>query len=425
MTGLDTPSRLSPPFLFVYNNAPYKPERNTIKIFWLSLACLLILVAYFWGEKIFIERCRRRVPLRVAVTGTRGKSAVARLVAAALRGAGHRVVARTTGSRPAVILPDGSEQEIERKGSPSLLEGKALLHLARKLKADTVVAELMSINPEYLAVEAGRIFRPSVLALTNVRLDHLDVMGRTKEEIARSLASAIPSKCLVFIPKEECLTVFEEKAKKAGSRLIKVPLRKGGPAPAGRLYDFPENTCLALAVAGACGVSERTARKAMAGARPDLGALRAWKVRFGRPSGVWWCLSAFAANDPESTSVIMAKLRSTRFLQKGRRLLLLNLREDRPDRTRQWLEAAGQGYFREFDRLAVSGAPRALQRRLAKIQPAAGPPLTVVSDKDPMAVMNNLLGKETGGGLLVGVGNIGGLGRSLIELWERIGEASD
>ncbi len=396
---------------------------------WLSLACLLALVAYFFWEKISLDGCRRRLPLRVAVTGTRGKSSVARLIAAALRGSGHRVVARTTGSRPAVILPDGSEREIERKGSPSLLEGKALMHLARKLKADTVVAELMSINPEYLAVEAGRIFRPSILALTNVRLDHLDIMGRTREEIARSLAAAIPPESTVFIPAGECLTIFEKKAKKVGTRLIKVPLRKGGPGLSGRkigrLYDFPENTSLALAVAGACGVSGKAARKAMAGAHPDLGALRAWKVRFGRPPRVWRCLSAFAANDPESTSIILAKLKKAHFLKKGRRLLLLNLREDRPDRTRQWLEAAGQGYFKEFDRLAVSGAPRALERRLAKVQPAAGPPLTVVSDEDPLAVMNKLLGEETGGGLLVGVGNIGGLGRSLVELWERIGEAFD
>ena len=51
----------------------------------------------------------RAVPIRVHVNGTRGKSSVARLIAAGLRAGGVRTVAMTTGSAARYILPDGSE----------------------------------------------------------------------------------------------------------------------------------------------------------------------------------------------------------------------------------------------------------------------------------------------------------------------------
>jgi poly-gamma-glutamate synthase PgsB/CapB len=373
--------------------------------------------------------CLRRAPLRIAVTGTRGKSTIVRLIAAGLRGSGRRVVARTTGSRPAVILPDGSEREIARQGPPSLLEGKALLRLARKLGADTVVVELMSINPEYLAAEAGRLFKPALMAITNVRLDHMDIMGRTKEDIARCLSAAIPPRSTVFMPEGECQPVFENKAMNVRARLVKVrpfPDGRGSSRPrADRLSDFPENTALALAVTQACGARSTAARRAMAESRPDLGVVRAWKVKVGRTSRVWTCVSAFAANEPESTDAILAKLKKAGFMKVAPRLALLNLREDRPDRTRQWLAALGQDYFRDFEGVILSGATRALVRKLSKAGLRSGPWLSVIPDRGAEEVMDKLPGQEKRGGLLVGMGNFGGLGRSLVELWEQKGEARD
>lgn len=393
------------------------------------MGCLLALLAYLLWEKISLDMCRRRAPLRIAVTGTRGKSTVVRLIAAGLRSSGRKVVARTTGSRPAVILPDGSEREIVRQGQPSLLEGKALLHLARKLRADAVVVELMSINPEYLAAEAGRLFKPAILALTNVRLDHMDIMGRTKEDIAQCLSAAILPRSTVFVPEGECQPAFENKALNVRARLAKIrPLYddQGGSRPkAGRLSDFPENTDLALAVVQACGVRRAAARRAMAQARPDLGVVRAWKVKVGRTSPVWTCVSAFAANEPESTTAILAKLEKAGYLKATPRLALLNLREDRPDRTRQWLAALRQDYFKDFDRVILSGATRALARRLSRARPGNSPVLSIIPDRDAEKAMERLLGEEKRGGLLVGVGNFGGLGRSLVEFWERKGEAFD
>jgi len=56
------------------------------------------------------------------VSSTRGKSSIVRLPAAALRGAGLRVAAKTTGSLPSLLLPDGTERVLRRLGPPTILE---------------------------------------------------------------------------------------------------------------------------------------------------------------------------------------------------------------------------------------------------------------------------------------------------------------
>src|ERR1043165_5680056 len=55
------------------------------------------------------RRALRTIQVRIHVAGTRGKSTTTRLIAAALRAGGRRVVAKTTGAEPRLLLPDGSE----------------------------------------------------------------------------------------------------------------------------------------------------------------------------------------------------------------------------------------------------------------------------------------------------------------------------
>jgi len=148
------------------------------------------------------------------VTGTRGKSSVVRLIAASLRESGLAVAAKTTGSKPIIIFPDGSEKEIQRRGSPTILEEKEVLKDAVNSQAQALVLELMSIHPESLYTESVQILRPNILVITNVRLDHLVQMGTSMEEIAASFSSSISDNCTIFIPKEEYFPIFQSIAGK-------------------------------------------------------------------------------------------------------------------------------------------------------------------------------------------------------------------
>lgn len=362
------------------------------------------------------------MPRRVAVTGTRGKSGVTRLIASGLRASGAKVVAKTTGSRPVVILPDGSEREVARAGPPSVREQVRLVEMAASLGADTLVAEMMSIGGESLAVESRRILRPSVLAVTNVRLDHLDEMGPDKEAIAGTLASAVPDRAELFLPDEEVRPSFEAAATRRGSQLHRVVSgpeaadRPGGASlPPG---EFEPNTRLARAVLVSLGLDERTIERGFRDASPDAGSLRIISGAFGRPPRPAVCASLFAANDPESSAIALRQVLEAA-PRDGRPLVgLLLLREDRGDRTLQWVRAAAAGFFRDFTAVLLAGPPaRAALRKIRRGPGPAGPAYALLEEREPAALMERLVSSVAGEPLVVGLGNFVGLGEAVVGHW--------
>ena len=386
------------------------------------VGCLAAMAVFFFLERLSVLRAAGRIPLRIAVTGTRGKSSVTRLIAASLRADGRSVLAKTTGSKAMVIFPDGAEEEIVRRGLPTILEQKIILRRAAALGTGAMVTELMSVRPEMLEVESRRLIRPHILVITNARVDHREEMGQTRAEIARSLAAAIPPDSTVFILEEENRPEFERAASEAGSRLISV--KRGGPPevdaeprPAPGLA-FEGDLALALAVSGHIGVAREPALRGIAGARPDFGSLRAWDADLGDPPAPWTLVSAFAANDPVSSRRALARLAGLRSGPARDLVGLLNLRSDRGDRTLQWLDALRDGFFDGFAALYVIGAhTRSKRWRSAGALPILRP----LDHRAPGPLLAEIVRAHSAGGVLVGLGNMGGPGRSLVEHWERIG----
>ena len=381
-------------------------------------------------ERVRLARARRRVPRRIAITGTRGKSDVTRLVAAGLRASGARVLAKTTGSRPILILPDGSEREIARPGPASIREQIRLVELAASSGAETLVTELMSIGAECLAAESRRILRPSVLAVTNVRLDHLEEMGREKAAVARSLAEAVPCGAEIFIPAEEFYPVFGEAALRRGSRLHPVAGEGDGRRVDGEKDlppgEFEPNRRLARAVLRSLGVGEPAIDRGFREAAPDPGRLRIWRGMYGRPPRPAVCVALFAANDPESSAAALAKVLAA--VPRGGRPLagLLCLREDRGDRTLQWVEAAGRGFFSDFSSVLLAGPPaRAALRLVRRRLGTAGPEVARVKGRTPEDLMSRVLSSLPVEPVVVGLGNFIGPGDEISRYWQSVGAEYD
>src|SRR5439155_628835 len=87
--------------------------------------------------------CASGIAIRIHVNGTRGKSSVTRLIAAALRDHGVPTVAKTTGTSPLLILPDGTEVPVQRDGPPKIRELIWAMRRASRLGARAVVFECM------------------------------------------------------------------------------------------------------------------------------------------------------------------------------------------------------------------------------------------------------------------------------------------
>jgi poly-gamma-glutamate synthase PgsB/CapB len=396
--------------------------------FILTFMLLAVLLARLRAESARLRLARSGVRLRVAVTGIRGKSSVTRLIAAGLRASGLRVLAKTTGSRPVLILPDGSESEIVRQGPASLREQARLLSRAAALGADALVVETMSIRPEYLGVEVRGVIQPGLVAVTNVHLDHMEEMGRTKEEIAASLASALPEGALVVFPEEELPAAFAAAVLARRARPVRVAADDAfSLTPAGGLRsEFAANVRLAAAVLREVGVSEEDAARGMRQAEPDFGSLRAWLVPLAGPAGRALCVSAFAANDPESSAAALSRVRPASGSPPGPLIGLVCLRDDRPERTGQWLEAAAEGFFEDFARVAFIGRPaRAARMKMAKLRPSFAGEFVFETSPAPAALMDRLSSGLSGRPVFIGLANIIGLGESFIAHWEKAGVVHD
>lgn len=289
------------------------------------------LVALGVWERRQRDLAHRAVRIRIHVNGTRGKSTVTRLIAAALRHAGIRTVAKTTGTAPRLILPDGSEQSIRRRAPASIREQLAVLRQARRLRAQAVVIECMAIDPVLQRTSERDMIQATIGVVTNVRPDHGDVMGTDPADVAAVFAAAMPVGGVLVLGPVEHTATFDAEARKAGTRVVHAS--SAFDACGATLTTWQRNNiALALAVTRELGVDEATALAGIAIAREDPGAMRSQTVPVaGRAVTV---MDASAANDPESLACVLEDMPAG-----NERLFVFHHRADRPVRLHQFADA--------------------------------------------------------------------------------------
>src|SRR5262245_59906672 len=291
------------------------------------------IAAYGVWEVRRHERYLARIPLRVHVNGTRGKSSVTRLIAAGLRAGGRRTFAKTTGTMARMIRPDGTEVDVYRVGRPNIIEQTRVVRRAVEAGAEILVVECMAVAPELQPFSELRLIQSSIGVITNARADHLDVMGPSVDDVARTLAQTIPQRGHVFTAERERVHILEDFALQRGS-LLHVS-DTGSVTPAGMAgfsyLEHAENVALALDVCDHLGVCCRVALRGMHAATPDPGVLRSFIVRSGHSQVEF--VNAFAANDPDSTLLIWERLGLQEARDGVKRIVLANCRKDRIQRS--------------------------------------------------------------------------------------------
>ncbi|MBN2246099.1 MAG: poly-gamma-glutamate synthase PgsB [Candidatus Aminicenantes bacterium] len=403
--------------------------RHMVLIRLIFIGILIIIVVLLLLEERFkLKKYRKQIPLRICVTGTRGKSSVTRLIAGSLREAGIRVLAKTTGSKPMLVYPDGTESLIKRRGKPNILETKNIITRAARLGIDVLVTELMSIQPECMYSESVQMLDPSLLVVTNIRPDHQEQWGYSKTSLYRTFIRALPKRCALFLPEEESAFFSVKPSDHPGLELKFIP-QDLPEELTDRIHqvmplEFDQNIKLALAVAEYLGVEKEVALKGMAKALPDFGSLRAWESIPADSGKKYISVSAFAANDPQSTQMVINKIIDSG-LKNGKKLVgILNLREDRADRTLQWLREFRLGHIQGIDRLVLTGGHAAVFKR--KLKSLGALEIEMVKEQDPELFIRRILSRDKEGrSVLLGMGNMLGMGSVLVKYWEENGVGYD
>ena len=385
----------------------------------LLIACGL-LIAMGALELILHRRRLTRIPIRIHVNGTRGKTSVTRLIAAGLREAGVRCVAKTTGTVPRFILPNGREVPVYRPGGANVIEQKQAVTMASAQRAEALVVECMALQPALQWLSEGTLVRATHGVITNARPDHLDVMGPTEDDVARALAGTVPMNGVFLTAERKHREFFQQVAEERGSRFhaaeeISRPLTTGD-VEAFPYLEHQDNVELALAVCEEIGIDNETALRGMWRAKPDPGAMTETRVEFFGRHVIF--VNGFAANDPISTRYIWEQsLRRHRDLK--RRIAVFNCRSDRADRSEQLAESYAR--WTQADEVVLLGTGQYIFARAA-VKSGLDPTRLVFVDQDhPADIFEILLGLAESSALVMGLGNIAGPGLALAEYFANRG----
>lgn len=371
----------------------------------------LLIVILIFGRIEWVRHLRnlKEIPLRIVVNGTRGKSSVTRLIGAGLKAGNFKVLSKTTGTKPRIIINNSIEIPVIRPGRPNIKEQMMIIKKAVQERADAVVLENMSLRPDLQWTEESKIINPDIVVITNVRSDHLDVMGPTLKDIARNFINAVPQKAKIFTSEKENFDLLK---KIADARKIEIYYCSDEDITDEEMERFgyvehKENVALALGVCRFLGVPRDLALKGMYDYLPDPGILRKWLLKINGKNITLF--NALAANDPDSTYLIYERLGRPR----ERFYLIVNCRADRLDRSVQMARLVSEKIPAKLYFL-TGGNTKVFYREAIRLK-MAKEMIIDLGDLSVASACATIIDKIEDNATILAIGNIVGYGEQLID----------
>ena len=357
------------------------------------------------------------IPIRIHINGTRGKSSVTRLVGAGLREGGIPTITKVTGTFPRLIIENGTETIIHRKSSANIIEQLSIVKYAALRKTKALVMECMALQPQYQTITETKMIHSNLSVMTNIRLDHKDVMGHTLPEIAETLGRTIPKNEHLFTSENIIPDILKKMADKKNtvSHFVEAEKVSLEEMKGFSYIEHRENVALALSVCEHLRINRETALKGMYKAVPDAGALMCFKVEAFQKQLFFY--NAFAANDPDSTFMVWQKIRDEIGFS-GSRIVLLNTRQDRLDRARQLAEMVSRKLKSEIDYLILMGQSTEVVENMTIQYGFPQQKIINLGWTSPDKVFEKILSVTNKISTIVAIGNMGGKGAETAGFFE-------
>ena len=329
-------------------------------------AAALATVGIVWGIWSRRNTARlQRIPLRVLVTGSRGKSSTVRLIHAALSEAGIPTLGKMTGTASRELDTAGTEHSTHRIGQVSILEMLEAVNRSFRRDAvapEAVVLECMAVTPDLIRMCTDDIVRPQASIVTNALWDHLEEQGTTLEQIAVSLSNVMRGAKVAITAEHRVATraVLAYEAQVHGCTFDAV---SGTEVEAGILARLPgahpDNVAMALAVAAYAGVDRETAVRGMEIASVE--PLPTLPVTAMIDGIEWWYRDIGSINDTDSLTPALVGAKA-QMPSDAVTLAILTTRWDRPLRAIQFAASITPA---DVDGIVIVGEPDVVVRHYA------------------------------------------------------------
>lgn len=372
------------------------------------LILISVYLCYLFCENLFNKRRRKKLKYVIHINGIRGKSTVSRLIDAGLREGGYKVFTKITGTSPRIINTTGREKEILRKGKANIKEQIKAIKWAAKEESEILVLECMAVNPELQYICENKILKSDISIITNVREDHLDEMGNTLNEIARSLSNTIPTNGVLFTGDSNFFKFFKEEGKIKNTKVVLCNNLKKEYEK----IDFAVNVAIAVDVCKYLGIEEEQALSGMRKYHKDPGVLKTICYKNLKGKKIY-LVNALAANDPNSSEIILEKISKKNYFN-NEKIILVNNRKDRVSRWEQYIKFVKKNE-KKFDKIIISGENKKLfYHHLMKEK--------ILKEKIEILLNNNYFDTLDNDTFIIAVGNICGHGKEIINFMEEKGE---
>jgi poly-gamma-glutamate synthase PgsB/CapB len=363
------------------------------------LLFLLILLIYLAVEYIRLAKSLQRIPIRILVTGTRGKSTMVKIIHEMLRQSGQKVFAKTTGDQPLEHLSDGKTRIILRHAPASIIENISILRGWVKESPEALVMECMALQPENQRSLSTQILKPNYILISNIRLDHAEVMGHKLDEMATTILECVTKNASILTTNQvaESLRQFGKPLESICIAKPKEFLEKFANIPS-QIVD--QNWSLIKTLADQLKIDPSITYRSFYEIHSSMGA----KVCIEIPALNYSFWNLFSINDHQSTAMFIDYSQENKNWG-NQKIILFNNRSDRPLRTKYFAELVLQE-FPENIPIWITGSGKRFARNVFRRKTLSPDSIILMNPKE---VLDKLKSKFEMPAIIYGIGNFYGM----------------
>ncbi len=292
---------------------------------------LFVIIFLLVFERIQVNSNVGKLRIRIHVNGTRGKSTVAKYMGILLRTNNIRAYSKVTGVVPTLYDNIGNKKILKRIGPARVTEQFKIIRRAVGNKAEALVLECMSINPELQNLESTT-FKPHLYVITNIFEDHLEATEEQADIRVKAFCEAIPSDSIVISAERKYRDSLENQSEKMGNRFVHVDDYRFTESIPDLSEIVVDNIKITLVAASLLNLNSDMFLEDVGNSTGDKlvceSTINGYKFNF---------INGFAVNDISSADLLLNNLKQHLYTN---RIVILNTRADRPHRSKlfvNWL----------------------------------------------------------------------------------------